>query len=203
MCLSQVGVVGTRTVVLFLFFLSAVDSMEPPFKHLLDMGFRQARQQLSVMLGGLSNVEGQHGPAPVTSEHVTKERAEHEEGEEDGEGLLAQGIATKVSRLLPCQCSARECFSRNSNSRFVFVFSICVLSAVEDFSKTAHRTLGIHTSVVFWRNSKTLCYGRWRWPNVGRCSYLVRGAPSNEARAASQRSRSDRGGDGAAVVMEA
>ena len=53
------------------------------------------------MLGELSNIEGQHGPAPVTSVHVPKESAEHEEGEEDEEGLPAPGIATKVSRLLP------------------------------------------------------------------------------------------------------
>ena len=30
------------------------------------------------------------------------------------------------------------------------------------------------TCLCFWLNSKTICHGRWKWPSMGRCPYVVR-----------------------------
>ena len=48
-------------------------------------------------------------------------------------------------------------------------------------------------SVFFWRKFKTICHGRWKWPGVGRCPYLLRVEADNLTRAVSQRIWGDRG----------
>ena len=106
---------------------------------------------------------------------------------------LSKVIQDAIPLILHCMTT--YWFRIISSSRFITsdVQSTCIPSQIQDCENALNGTrtvvsvfgffrvwyfqparTEIHMSVVFWRKSKTIWHGRWKWPGMGRCPNLVR-----------------------------